>query len=90
MKQRAERSKQAVQTAGLYVFQHAHRLGNAIQNLYRIANSIRLAPDEELRNTRIKQLEAIAEDYIDQLNRVFNLGETIQNPAQEPIPRRHS
>jgi hypothetical protein len=86
IKKRAERSSQAVQTAGLYVFQHAHKLVNAIQDLYRLAQSVRSAADEHTRKTNIRDLETTAEGYIDKLNWVFDLGETIQNPAKEAIP----
>jgi len=85
MKKSTERSKQAVQTAGLYVFQHAHRLGNALQTLYRIANRIQLAPDEEQRNIRIKELETTAENKMAQLDWIFDLGELMQNPIREKV-----
>jgi hypothetical protein len=83
---RAERSNQAVQTAGLYVFQHAHKLINAFQILYRLSQFASIAKDEKDRKEQIKALEATAVGYIDELDWVFDLGETIQDPATETIP----
>jgi signal transduction histidine kinase len=81
----AAQSQLAVQTAGVYVFQHAHRLINAIQDLYRIAQTIKSTQDESKRALKIEQLETTAESYIEKLNWVFNLGELIQYPAREVL-----
>jgi signal transduction histidine kinase len=85
MKKGAERSKQAVHTAGLYVFQHAHRMGNAVQTLYSIANLIKLAPDEEQRKIRIDQLEVVAENQLAKLAWIVDLGELMQDPIREAV-----
>ena len=86
IKRIAQRSNKAVQTAGLYVFQHAHKLVNAVQDLYRLGQLIKSASNENGREAKIEELETTAEGYIDTLNWVFDLGEAIQNPSQELIP----
>lgn len=85
IKKRAERSKQAVHTAGLYVFQHAHKLVNAIETLYAMGRSIKSAKDMDSVKTKAKLLESKAEHYIETLDWVFDLGELIQDPAREKL-----
>jgi hypothetical protein len=83
---KAERQgRQAVHTAGLYVFQHAHKLGNAVQVLYRIAQKIRSARNENERIVKATELEKEAEVYTETLNWFSDFGELIQNPAREPL-----
>jgi signal transduction histidine kinase len=81
---RADRSQLAVQTAGIYVFQHAHKLGNAIMSLYRLAQEVSEAQDEKDRAAKIKELETVATNNTKMIEWVINLGELIQNPAREP------
>lgn len=84
MKRQAERNQLAVQTAGFYVFQHAHKLGNAIQNLYRIAQDIRLSQDEGLMRSKAEELETTATNYMKRIEWVIDLGDLIQDPKPEP------
>jgi signal transduction histidine kinase len=85
MKRQAEQSQLAVQTAGIYVFQHAHRLGNAIQGLYSIAQTIRSARNESERAIKVTELETTATNNIKDIEWIVNLGELVQNPAREPL-----
>jgi len=85
-KSRVERSNKAVQTAGLYVAQHAHRLGSAISVLRRLSLEARNAQDETLRRRSLKELESTAQGYMGELNWRFDFGEIMQNPARENFP----
>jgi signal transduction histidine kinase len=85
IKKQALQSELAVRTAGVYVFQHAHRLGNAIQGLYRIAQEIRAAQDEDVRLTKVEELEMTATNNIEMIDWVINLGELVQTPAREML-----
>lgn len=85
VRKRAARSKQAVHTAGLYVFQHAHKLVNAIQVLNAIAKKIKSARDEKTLKANVNDLETSTEGYIQTVNWVFGLGELIQDPAHETL-----
>jgi hypothetical protein len=83
---RAERGKQAVHTAGLYIFQHAHKLVNAFEDLYSIGLEIEEASNEKARRASVKELLKTADDYIETLDWDFDLGEEIQDPASEQLP----
>jgi hypothetical protein len=86
VQKRAGRSKQAVHTAGLYVFQHAHKLVNAFEDLYSIGCDIDGAPNERAWRASVKELLESAENYIETLDWDFDLGEEIQDPASEQLP----
>lgn len=81
---RADRSQLAVQTAGIYVFQHAHKLGNAIVNFYRLAQEIRAASDESERMRKVLELESMALEKKERIEWVIDLAERIHNQTREP------
>lgn len=81
MKEQADRSQLAVQTAGIYVFQHAHRLGNATQSLYRVTQEISLARDEAERAGKIRDLETIASKNNRMIDWIIELGQQVQKPV---------
>lgn len=83
-KRQALRSDLAVKTAGVYVFQHAHKLGSAVMRAYRLAQEVKEADDEEERRRKIEELEATATNNTKLIEWVINLGELVQNPECEP------
>jgi signal transduction histidine kinase len=84
MREQAERDRLAVQTAGIYVFQHAHKLGNAIQSLYSIAKKIESTEGDE-RTSKLEELKTTATNNIKMVEWVIDLGQHVQKPAKEPI-----
>jgi signal transduction histidine kinase len=85
MMEQAEQSQLAVQTAGIYVFQHAHKLANAIQDLYSIALEISSARDEDSKQAKVDNLLETAEQNIRMITWVIELGEMVQKPALDTI-----
>ena len=88
MKEQADRSQLAVQTAGIYVFQHAHRLGNATQSLYRIAQEISLAESESERRQKIQDLVTITTHNNRLIKWIIDFGQQVENPRLKPIVLR--
>ena len=82
-KRQALRSDLAVKTAGIYVFQHAHKLGSAVMRAYRLAQEVKEAAGEDERRRKIEELEATATNNTKLIEWVINLGELVQNPACE-------
>jgi signal transduction histidine kinase len=85
VRQQAERSQLAMQTAGIYVFQHAHRLGNAIQSLYRLAREVRSAQDESTRIAKVGELESLATSSVKMIEWVINLGQLAHSPKRDRL-----
>jgi signal transduction histidine kinase/GAF domain-containing protein len=81
----AEQSKLAVQATGAYVFQRAHRLINAIQTLYRLAQAIKEAKTADKQEAKVEELMAKAKEYVETINWTIDLGERVQNPAREKL-----
>lgn len=88
MKEQAHRNQLAVQTAGIYVFQHAHKLGNATQSLYRITQEINDARNETERRGKIQDLKTIATDNNRMIDWIIDFGQQVQNPVIKPVVLR--
>ena len=81
----AEQSKLAVQVTGTYVFQSAHRIINAMQNIRALVEAIEASKNES-REEKIKRLRERTDKYIETINWTMDLGERVRNPARERIP----
>jgi signal transduction histidine kinase len=81
----AEQSRSTVQAVGAYLFQKAHRLNNAIQDLYSLAQAIREARTNEERQAKVEELVATAEEYTETIKWAMDMGERVQDPERERL-----
>lgn len=83
--QKAEQGKLGVEATAAYVSQRAHRLLNAIQNMYILAESIMEEKSEGRKNEKAKVLMEKATEYVDTINWTFDLGERVLNLKLERL-----
>jgi len=77
IKMEAERSQRAAEAAGAYSFQQAHRLGNVVQRIYRLAQSIKENKDEKGREEKIGKLLKTTETAREMTGSILELGESV-------------
>jgi signal transduction histidine kinase len=82
----AEQADLEVLATAAYIFQQAHRLNNAIQTLYRLAQAIKQEKTENARQMKIDKLMAKAHEYTETIDLTIDKGERIHNPARERQP----
>ncbi len=77
IKHRAEQSKLASQAGGAYSFQHSHRLGNAVQRIYRQAQLANESTDEQGRLAALQELQDTVETAMDITRSAQDHGERV-------------
>jgi signal transduction histidine kinase len=80
-----DRNKHAVQAVGAYLFQKAHRLNNAIQDLYSLAQEINDAKTEGDRQASIAELMAKVDEYTDTIKWAMDMGERVQDSSRKKL-----